>query len=124
MGTIFLITAIFCLGSSATYHWFCCVGRHTSQWLCICDHASISALIAGSTFPVVHYSLFCHPIASFAYLATTTLMGSGTLLLAFKSVRQVGTFQLTISLYFIIISVFSLSLSLSLSFSFSSFTYS
>lgn len=85
---VFLVTALFCLGSSTIYHWFCCIGRDTSNLLVALDHAAISALIAGSYFPIMYYSFWCWPVARMTYLGIATFLGFATLSLALYNIRD------------------------------------
>ena len=57
---VFLISAIICLGFSATFHLFYVHSCDVSYFLGKMDYAGISLLIAGSCYPPYYYLFFCN----------------------------------------------------------------
>jgi adiponectin receptor len=55
----FLISAVFCLFLSASYHLFNCHSRFLNDILLLLDYSGISILIAGSSIPPVFYGFYC-----------------------------------------------------------------
>lgn len=56
---IMLVSAIICLGCSATFHWFCAHSPMVHDLLNRLDYAGISILIAGSCYPPYYYFFYC-----------------------------------------------------------------
>lgn len=57
-----LASSVICLGLSATYHLFHCMGKHADDQLALFDYGGISILIMGSTYPPIFYSFACQPV--------------------------------------------------------------
>ena len=56
---VMLVSAIICLGCSATFHWFCAHSPQVHDLLNRLDYAGISILIAGSCYPPYYYFFYC-----------------------------------------------------------------
>lgn len=56
---IHLISALFCLSCSTTYHWFSAYSSKVGDVLSRLDYAGISVLVAGSCFPPYYYMFCC-----------------------------------------------------------------
>jgi adiponectin receptor len=82
---VFLISAILCLGFSATFHLFYSVGVKFNKVFLRLDYAGISLLISGSTFPPFVYGFYCQPKYYILYLS---LIGSACLLVFFVSLSD------------------------------------
>lgn len=61
LGPLFvhLISAIICMGFSATFHLFTAHSEKVNSFLARIDYCGISILIAGSNTPPMYYSFFC-----------------------------------------------------------------
>lgn len=55
---VFMLSAIFCLGSSALFHWFMAHSEKYFNLLNRLDYAGISILIAGSCYPPYFYFFY------------------------------------------------------------------
>jgi adiponectin receptor len=66
---VFLLSAVFCLLCSATYHLFWCLEEKISQVFRRLDYAGISILITGSCFPPFVYGFYCQPFYANLYLS-------------------------------------------------------
>jgi adiponectin receptor len=58
---VYLASAIFCLLSSAIYHWFYTISYTIHKFLHKFDLAGISILVFGSSFATFYYSFYCMP---------------------------------------------------------------
>ena len=67
-------TVIFCLGSSAIFHWFYPKSLRMMTILNRLDLAAISVLIWGSCMSMTVYIFYCHKIWLYFYLALMTLL--------------------------------------------------
>jgi hypothetical protein len=56
---VFLMSAVTCLTTSASYHLFNCHSLTVSNFLLLLDYAGISVLICGSFFPPIFYGFYC-----------------------------------------------------------------
>mmetsp|Transcript_42024 Transcript_42024/g.64378 ORF Transcript_42024/g.64378 Transcript_42024/m.64378 type:complete len:200 (-) Transcript_42024:1-600(-) len=74
-----LLSACFCLGSSALFHLFHIHSKTVNEVLSRLDYGGISILIMGSSYPAIFYSLACHQVQTarnwFLVLITTTSTG-------------------------------------------------
>jgi adiponectin receptor len=59
---VYLSSAIFCLLSSAIYHWFYTISYSIHKFLHKFDLAGISILVFGSSFATFYYSFYCMPL--------------------------------------------------------------
>ena len=59
---IFVISAIFCLGSSAIFHTFFIINPLIHKILHRIDLAGISILVWGSSFSLIYYYFYCKPL--------------------------------------------------------------
>ncbi|KAH6917946.1 hemolysin-III related-domain-containing protein, partial [Coprinopsis sp. MPI-PUGE-AT-0042] len=75
--TVFLISAIFCLLGSATYHTSECHSEKVATRCHALDYSGIVILIVGSFFPSIYYGFFCDPHLQAFYLSAITVMGVG-----------------------------------------------
>lgn len=64
---IYLSSVIFCLMSSAIYHWFYTISETIHKFLHKFDMAGISILVFGSSFAVFYYSFYCMPFFRILY---------------------------------------------------------
>lgn len=69
---VFIISAVICLGSSATYHLFSAYSRPVHKFMTRMDYAGISILIAGSFYPVIYYIFYCRETYMWIYLGGIT----------------------------------------------------
>lgn len=56
---VFLLSAVTCLTTSASYHLFNCHSLTVSNLLLLLDYAGISVLIGGSFLPPIFYGFYC-----------------------------------------------------------------
>ncbi|KAI8820515.1 hemolysin-III related-domain-containing protein [Fimicolochytrium jonesii] len=77
--SIFLCSAITCLGLSAFFHLVVCHSQHVCRIWNKADYAGIVILICGSTYPSIYYGLQCYPTERIIYLVGITVFGAGTM---------------------------------------------
>lgn len=65
---VYLSSAIFCLLSSAIYHWFYTISYTIHKFLHKFDLAGISIMIFGSSFACFYYSFYCMPFFRNLYI--------------------------------------------------------
>lgn len=65
---IYFLSATFCLGASATYHWLYPKGATFYKILHRMDLAGITILIFGSCVPILYYTFYCNPGPFYFYL--------------------------------------------------------
>jgi len=53
---------IICLGLSAVYHLFHCIGKKEEDQLALLDFGGIAILIMGSSYPPIFYPFACQPV--------------------------------------------------------------
>ena len=53
---------IVCLGLSAVYHLFRCLGKEEEDRLALFDYGGIAILIMGSSYPPIFYPFACQPV--------------------------------------------------------------
>jgi len=82
---VFLMSAIICLSSSATFHLCGSLSPKTHSFLAKLDYASISILIAGSCYPPVYYAFFYESKWAILYLTNITLLSFIVLLVSLHS---------------------------------------
>ncbi|OQR91663.1 adiponectin receptor protein [Achlya hypogyna] len=75
---VFIASAIVCLSCSATFHLLYVVNQQIYFFLSRMDYAGIAVLIAGSFYPLIYYSFYCHPYLRTFYLATISLLAGAT----------------------------------------------
>lgn len=56
---IHLLSAVICMGISATFHLFYCHSKPCASVLCWFDYAGVSLLIGGTNFSPNYYGLYC-----------------------------------------------------------------
>lgn len=71
---VFLLSACFCLFTSASYHLFNCHSRQLNDVLLLLDYVGISVLIAGSFYPPIYYGFYCMPSLLSLYLAAVSII--------------------------------------------------
>jgi adiponectin receptor len=64
---VYLLTATFCLGCSAAFHWFYVKSARFYTILHRMDLSGITILIFGSVLPIIFYSLYCKPGLAYFY---------------------------------------------------------
>lgn len=82
--TVFLVSAILCLGFSATFHTFACHSKvvrgsmltQVSKSINRLDYVGIVVLIVGSNIPALRYGLYCHQKIHDFYLALILIWGT------------------------------------------------
>jgi len=72
---VFVFSAFFCLGCSATFHLFSAYSRNINRFMSRLDYAGISLLIAGSSYPLNYYFFYCHEGKVYIELIWTYLTG-------------------------------------------------
>lgn len=75
--SIFLVSAVFCMTGSATYHTSLCHSKAVAHQCHGLDYSGIIILIVGSFFPSIYYGFYCHPHLQVFYLAGISLAGFG-----------------------------------------------
>ncbi|CEG39119.1 adiponectin receptor [Plasmopara halstedii] len=78
----FMASAVICLTCSAIFHLMFVVNRPTYMFLSRVDYAGITILIAGSFYPLVYYSFYCHPWLRSVYLVSISTMAALTFVVA------------------------------------------
>ncbi|TDH72396.1 hypothetical protein CCR75_002756 [Bremia lactucae] len=78
----FMSSAVICLTCSATFHLMFVVSRPTYLFLSRVDYAGITILIAGSFYPLIYYSFYCHPWLRSIYLGCISVLASITFVVA------------------------------------------
>ena len=74
---IFLVSAVTCLGASATFHLLHVVDQGWYRTLSSADYASIAILICGSTIPPIAFGFWCSPgVAALYTVACTAIAGA------------------------------------------------
>lgn len=63
----YLLTATFCLGASACYHWFYIQSAFVYKIMGRMDLSGIVVLIFGSVFPIIFYTFYCQKVLIFCY---------------------------------------------------------
>jgi adiponectin receptor len=71
---VFLLSACFCLFTSASYHLFNCHSRQLNDVLLLLDYVGISVLIAGSFYPPIFYGFYCKTSFLYLYLAAVSII--------------------------------------------------
>ena len=69
----FLITAMCCLGSSATCHLCYVKDKNISDWVSIFDYWGIAVLFLGSCYPFISYKYACGPFIVWRYIFTSII---------------------------------------------------
>lgn len=65
---MYMLSAIFCMGSSAIYHIYFCVNEKAELVGRMFDYTGISVLIVGSTIPIIYYCLYCDVLPCYLYI--------------------------------------------------------
>ncbi|CAI5742709.1 unnamed protein product [Peronospora destructor] len=78
----FMASAVICLTCSAVFHLMFVVSRSAFTFLSRLDYAGITILIAGSFYPMIYYSFYCHPWLRSAYLVSISTMAALTFTVA------------------------------------------
>jgi adiponectin receptor len=73
--SVFMLSAMACLGFSAIYHLFQAVSFETAVMFQCLDYAGICLLISGSNVPVLYYGFFCRPTLQMTYIFLVSLFG-------------------------------------------------
>lgn len=72
---VFVFTAFFCLGCSATFHLFNAYSMTINRFMSRLDYAGISLLIAGSSYPLNYYFFYCQESRCYVGLIWVYLTG-------------------------------------------------
>ncbi|KIY47413.1 HlyIII-domain-containing protein [Fistulina hepatica ATCC 64428] len=75
--SVFLLSAIYCLGASAFYHTVTCHSEKVAAQCHALDYSGIVILIVGSFYPSLYYGFFCNVPMQFFYISGITLAGLG-----------------------------------------------
>jgi adiponectin receptor len=75
---VFMVSAVICLTCSATFHLLFVYSKPVYFFLSRLDYAGITILIAGSFYPMIYYSFYCHPTILRLYLTAITTMAAIT----------------------------------------------
>lgn len=70
---------IICLGLSAVYHLFHCIGKVEEDRLALLDFGGIAILIMGSSYPPIFYPFACHQVFATRNLFLIIITVSSTL---------------------------------------------
>lgn len=73
---VFLLSAIVCLGCSATFHTLACHSEKVAKSINRLDYVGIVVLIVGSNIPALRYGLYCHPLVHHVYLVLILFWGA------------------------------------------------
>ncbi|KAL4400049.1 intracellular zinc ion homeostasis protein [Malassezia pachydermatis] len=73
--TVFLLSAMLCLGCSATYHTLACHSHKVAQSYNRLDYAGIVILIVGSNVPALHFGFHCHGMLRTIYMVMVFFWG-------------------------------------------------
>jgi len=65
---VFLLSAFYCMFSSAVYHLLGCYSRRLHDSLLLLDYSGISVVQAGSFTPTVYYGFLCEPVLRWTYI--------------------------------------------------------
>ncbi|KAG7387169.1 Adiponectin receptor protein 2 [Phytophthora boehmeriae] len=79
---VFMASAVVCLTCSTIFHLMFVVSRSAYMFLSRLDYAGITILIAGSFYPMIYYSFYCHPWLRTVYLASISTMAAITFAVA------------------------------------------
>ncbi|KAL0585111.1 hypothetical protein ABG067_005007 [Albugo candida] len=79
---VFMISAVVCLSCSATFHLLFVYSKPVYFFLSRLDYAGITIMIAGSFYPLVYYSFYCHPWIWRMYLTAITVMAAATFIIS------------------------------------------
>jgi adiponectin receptor len=75
---VFIVSAVICLTCSATFHLLFVYSKPVYFFLSRLDYAGITIMIAGSFYPLIYYSFYCHPWVLRVYLTTISSMAAIT----------------------------------------------
>jgi adiponectin receptor len=75
---VFMVSAVICLTCSAMFHLLFVHSRPAYFFLSRLDYAGITILIAGSFYPMIYYSFYCHPWLLRVYLTAISVMAALT----------------------------------------------
>uniref|UniRef100_M4BRW2 Uncharacterized protein n=1 Tax=Hyaloperonospora arabidopsidis (strain Emoy2) TaxID=559515 RepID=M4BRW2_HYAAE len=79
---VFMASAVICLTCSAVFHLMFVVSRTAYTLLSRLDYAGITILIAGSFYPMIYYSFYCHPWQRSVYLVAISTLAALTFTVA------------------------------------------
>ena len=79
---VFIICALICLISSSLFHLLYVHSTTLFYFMSRVDYAGIAVMIAGSFFPVIYYSFYCHPRVLNGYLLAITVMATATFIVS------------------------------------------
>lgn len=82
---IYCICAIFCLGSSASFHWFYPKNSVIFEILHRLDLGAISFLIFGSVTPIIYYVFYCNKIICFVWILLQFISCASTFIVSMCS---------------------------------------
>ncbi|CAH0519887.1 unnamed protein product [Peronospora belbahrii] len=89
---VFMASAVICLTCSAVFHLMFVVSRSAFTFLSRLDYAGITILIAGSFYPMIYYSFYCHEWLRSAYLVSISAMAALTFIVALMPVFSTPRF--------------------------------
>ena len=103
---VFVISAMLCLGASAACHLYYAFSLRYNLFMSKLDYAGITALIAGSFFPVIFYGLHCNPIAKRVYMTCILVLSLMTLRVMLSDQYLSPEYNLTRTLLFVALGFF------------------
>lgn len=79
---VFMISAVICLTCSATFHLLFVYSKPVYFFLSRLDYAGITIMIAGSFYPLIYYSFYCHPWILSTYLTSISVLAGITFVIS------------------------------------------
>ncbi|CAI5737038.1 unnamed protein product [Peronospora destructor] len=102
----FMASAVICLTCSAVFHLMFVVSRSAFTFLSRLDYAGITILIAGSFYPMIYYSFYCHPWLRSAYLVSISTMAALTFTVALMPIFSTPRFLVARTCIFLALGFF------------------
>ncbi|KAJ3295781.1 hypothetical protein HK104_002341 [Borealophlyctis nickersoniae] len=98
---IFMLSAVTCLGCSATFHTCCCHSQAVARKWNKADYVGIVVLIVGSFIPTLYYGFYCEPVLQAIYIAGISILGFITVGLCLSSLFTRPEYRTTRTVNFI-----------------------
>lgn len=90
---VFIGSAVFCLSCSSLYHLFNSHSEMVNSWMSRLDYSGTSILIAGSFFPVIYYTFYCHESYVSLYLSCISTLCTAVFAVAMLPFFQTRKFR-------------------------------
>ncbi|KAI9916362.1 hypothetical protein PsorP6_017836 [Peronosclerospora sorghi] len=103
---VFMASAVICLTCSSIFHLMFVVSRSAYTFLSRLDYAGITILIAGSFYPMIYYSFYCHPWLRNTYLVSISTMAALTFIVALLPVFSTPRFLVARTCIFLALGFF------------------